>query len=518
MADRYWVGGTGNWSDDDNHWATSSGGAGGDGNLPTADDNVYFDANSFDGASQTVTVDKTSYCKDMDWTGATNNPTLTMTYPLTISGNAIFIADMVTTPASSIRLYFIGNLTTNGLAINISMSFGTAGGDCNTTLLDGLNNGTRSIYLTRGVLNTNGMTVSCGTFIANGAYTRTLTLGNSIINCSSLDYSVGTSTLTANTSTINCSGNFSGGGIDYNGATLNLTGATSTVTGSNTFAELNLDDTKTQTITLTAGTTQTCTTANLSGDATHQHTIVSGTAGTLAQIWATTLNDDYVTYTDILRNENGVIVSNCSGTGGGTFAGADGTYSSLLVEGEGAYPLTITGDNTFTTIEIDATEADKEIKFTDATTQEVTYLIATGANTIEFNKTSTGDDPAVTVSYYTGTITITDVTVTVSGIIEVAGGTANTKPTITLTCDDTLTSTTVEVANATTGETLEWTGNLVPDDVLVIDSSTFYVTLNGSASMANVSGQFPTLQTGTNYIGVSGFTGTMNITYRDRYF
>ena len=46
MADRYWVGGTGTWSSSNTgNWSTSSGGAGG-ASVPTAADNVFFDANS----------------------------------------------------------------------------------------------------------------------------------------------------------------------------------------------------------------------------------------------------------------------------------------------------------------------------------------------------------------------------------------------------------------------------------------------------------------------------------------
>jgi len=53
---KYWVGGSGNWSDDDNHWATSSGGSGGDGNLPTSSDSVFFDSSS--GFTETETLDQ----------------------------------------------------------------------------------------------------------------------------------------------------------------------------------------------------------------------------------------------------------------------------------------------------------------------------------------------------------------------------------------------------------------------------------------------------------------------------
>ena len=41
-AERYWVGGTGSWSDDDTHWAATSGGAPADGNVPTSADNPCF--------------------------------------------------------------------------------------------------------------------------------------------------------------------------------------------------------------------------------------------------------------------------------------------------------------------------------------------------------------------------------------------------------------------------------------------------------------------------------------------
>ncbi|MCT4602720.1 MAG: gliding motility-associated C-terminal domain-containing protein [Marinifilum sp.] len=72
--DLYWVGGEGYW-DDPNHWATSSGakksGGVADGCVPTAKDNVYFDANSFDGFDQNVYTGAGDIrCRTMDWTGS----------------------------------------------------------------------------------------------------------------------------------------------------------------------------------------------------------------------------------------------------------------------------------------------------------------------------------------------------------------------------------------------------------------------------------------------------------------
>ena len=79
-ADYYWVGGGGNWNDYNSHWALSSGGipgnAGGVNVVPSPFDNVFFDANSgFTPTNNTVTINvPTIFCKNMDWTGATNFP------------------------------------------------------------------------------------------------------------------------------------------------------------------------------------------------------------------------------------------------------------------------------------------------------------------------------------------------------------------------------------------------------------------------------------------------------------
>ena len=97
----WWVGGSGNWSDDDNHWATSSGGSGGDGNLPTSSDDVYFDANSFDGADQTVTLDVDSLCHDIVFTGVTNTPTMAFgNKDLSVYGDLTFVSGMSLTAGS----------------------------------------------------------------------------------------------------------------------------------------------------------------------------------------------------------------------------------------------------------------------------------------------------------------------------------------------------------------------------------------------------------------------------------
>ena len=78
MANRYWVGDGGNWSDSD-HWSTTSGGSGG-ASPPTFSDphDVHFDLNSFTKTGQTVVMDSynSTTCDSMDWTGVQYFPTM----------------------------------------------------------------------------------------------------------------------------------------------------------------------------------------------------------------------------------------------------------------------------------------------------------------------------------------------------------------------------------------------------------------------------------------------------------
>ncbi len=68
--DFYWVGGTGKWSDFNNHWMKESGGDTTQGRIPTFKDNVFFDENSFDTKGQSVQLDIiVAEVKDFDFSG-----------------------------------------------------------------------------------------------------------------------------------------------------------------------------------------------------------------------------------------------------------------------------------------------------------------------------------------------------------------------------------------------------------------------------------------------------------------
>ncbi len=231
-ADAYWVAGTGNWSDATNHWAIVSNGAPGAGNTPDQTTNVHFDSHSFSGAGQVVTVDAggNRFCANMDWTGATNNPNLTLANSLLVYGSVVLTSNMTWTGAAQqIRWNGAGSytLTTNGVSL-ASTQLGLISGGLtgNVTLLDDLA-GPQTLNLEGGGLNTNGKVVTVGEFAISSASAKILNLGSSVINVigggtgsgwaytgSSLTWTPGTSSIRL----INTSGlaPLTGFGVTYN--------------------------------------------------------------------------------------------------------------------------------------------------------------------------------------------------------------------------------------------------------------------------------------------------------------
>jgi len=105
-------------------------------------------------------------------------------------------------------------------------------------------------------------------------------------------------------------------------------------------------------------------------------------------------------------------------------------------------------------------------------------------------------------------------------ITEAVGGTAYVKPVYTITAGENHVGITLKIENTDTGEELQWEGDLANGEVLTIDVGLWVVKKEGTEDMADVSGQFPRLIPGEdNHIKVTGFsnTGTLNITYRERY-
>ena len=135
-ANRYWVGGGGNWSDDANHWAVSSGGAAGAGNKPGLSDMAIFDGNSGVGV---CTLDEPVSVATFNM--ASGNTTTVDTdssnsYTLSTSGD--FIINAGTFNANDSAITVAGDWNSSGGTFNMGLSTIVIGtnGNSNTITTD----------------------------------------------------------------------------------------------------------------------------------------------------------------------------------------------------------------------------------------------------------------------------------------------------------------------------------------------------------------------------------------------
>lgn len=168
MADRYWVGGTANWDGTaGTKWATTSGGGGGAA-VPTASDDVYFDAGS---GTCTVTITASATCLNLNKTST--NVTLAGSSALAISASATFATGWTYTGAITFNATTTGfTITSNGTTLGSNITFNGVGGGW--TLADALNT-SGAVTLTNGALSDGGFTLTSASFLANNSNTRTIT-------------------------------------------------------------------------------------------------------------------------------------------------------------------------------------------------------------------------------------------------------------------------------------------------------------------------------------------------------
>ncbi len=252
MADRYWVGGTGTWSSTNTaNWSTSSGGAGG-ASVPTAADNVIFDAGSDAGGIFTVTMANTPrLCNDFTASGLDFTMTLAGTgIGLTVSGSLSFPATNFTrtyTGTTTFNATTTGKtITTNGVAFGGSVTLDGVGGAW--TLGSAFSCAGFILTLTNGTFDTSvsNYAVTASTFSSSNTNTRTINLNGSTITIVG-NWVLTTSTnatLNAGTSTINLTftnSTFNGGSLTYYNVSFTSTASTTltkTITGANTFNNL----------------------------------------------------------------------------------------------------------------------------------------------------------------------------------------------------------------------------------------------------------------------------------------
>ena len=179
---RYWVNGSGNWSDTA-HWSLTSGGnAGAD--IPTKEDNVFIDENS------AVTISDAVIIKSPTKVNSFNIYT-----PVVLKGKgSIEIYGSIKVSKKADLHKFKGDLifaSSNNQNIDIST-------DLNSNIIFDGKNGSwsltsdittrKNIYLDRGYVSTNNKTVEANSFIATGNSNRGLELGKSDIIVANWDF------------------------------------------------------------------------------------------------------------------------------------------------------------------------------------------------------------------------------------------------------------------------------------------------------------------------------------------
>jgi|694.fasta_scaffold63173_2 hypothetical protein len=173
MADRYWVGGAASWDATALlKWSTTSGGVGGAA-VPTAVDDVYFNAAS---GAVTVTVAAAATCKNLTFTGFTG--TFAGSSALTISGSLTLVSAMTRTFTGVVTFdgTSANTITSNTKDLNSNVTFNGVSGSWQ--LADNFVTGsTRTVTLTNGTLDINGKTLTGGAFSSSNSNTRTVAFG-----------------------------------------------------------------------------------------------------------------------------------------------------------------------------------------------------------------------------------------------------------------------------------------------------------------------------------------------------
>jgi hypothetical protein len=354
MADRYWVGGSGNWNaTSTTNWATSSGGASG-ASAPTSADNVIFDGASNTGTDAfTVTVTGTSaapaLCADFSTSSLDGAMTLTMgaTAVLDIYGSMTLPATNFSisgTSGAAIRYKSTTTgktLTTNGVSLgNVAITFDGVGGGWT---LGSAYTSTQAITLTNGTFDTGNYNITSLTLSSSNSNTRTLTLGSATLTLSGngpIIFTTATNlTLNAGTSTINCSSaspSFTGGGLTfYNVSFTSNAASIITIGGANTYNDLTFTSrASTAIFPIAIGANQTVSgtlTLGAANTAIRRMFIrsdVVGTPRTITAATVATLSD--VEFRDIVGagtgTWSGTRLGNCGGNSGITFDAAKTVY------------------------------------------------------------------------------------------------------------------------------------------------------------------------------------------------
>ena len=220
MADRYWVGGTGNWDATTTNWSATNGGAGG-ASVPTLNDDVFFTSLS-NATAYVCTLTTAPVCRSVSVVGpAAGNVTIAGAVNWDVYGSFTLAATGVTFTYTAAILTFKATttgftVTTNGSSLNGTfVNFQGVGGGWTLGSAISFSN---TFQILAGTVSTANFNITTNNIVISGALARTVNLGSSSVTCLTWNVTGSNTTLNAGTSTItvtNAPGTFFGGGLTY---------------------------------------------------------------------------------------------------------------------------------------------------------------------------------------------------------------------------------------------------------------------------------------------------------------
>jgi alpha-tubulin suppressor-like RCC1 family protein len=182
----YWIGNSGNWSDTAN-WSLTSGGLNAS-CLPSINDTVIFDTNSFDTLAHKVIVDMEASVAAMNWDSAIYAPELHLISNLSVAGDMVLNDSMKITSENNSGIVFMPDtfaiINPNGIdTFGANLTVLTKNLEDSVILLDNLFlDPSKSLTIAKGTFNTNNKNISTGNFTVYTINSKNLYLTNSIID------------------------------------------------------------------------------------------------------------------------------------------------------------------------------------------------------------------------------------------------------------------------------------------------------------------------------------------------
>ena len=297
-VNKYWnLAAGGNWGGAI-AWATSSGGTPAINNFPLAQDTAWFESTGLNSGA-TITMSANYNVGTINMSGRITNTMILATGSTgaTVYGNWINGSGVSFTGAAAITFAGRSSQTVTSAGVSFSQPFAINTPSGSVTLLDALNLTTQAVTVTAGTFDANGTNVTASALISTGTAVRTVAVGSGIwtlsLNTTPWNATASPNLTITGTGTIRLTASstktFFGGNFAYTNITLDQGGAgTLTISGNNTFKDITSTYTATAAATINfAATTTTLSQFTAAGTASKLLTVTGTSAASPATLITT---------------------------------------------------------------------------------------------------------------------------------------------------------------------------------------------------------------------------------------